>query len=274
MEFSIKLQLPSGTSVKIKELKNKDYFTILKFCENRDLEGLNELFSDLFFKDESSSLDIIDKFYLLLAVRMLFIDPDITFSDSAGSPIKFSINNILEKIDLIEKDLDLQVSEGDFSLTLGLPDKLYFRSLSDIYSSVIKTIKFNDNNIVFSKLNDTEREEILTNLPNSLFKPINKYITQLSNELQNFVIIEKNEKFNIEEINTNIISNEFMGFVMSLFSTGLKNFLELIYIFGNRIGMSTEAFFNLTPLDTKVLINIYNKDIEDQNKELKNKRNE
>ena len=38
--------------------------------------------------------------------------------------------------------------------------------------------------------------------------------------------------------------------------------------------MSTEAFFNLTPLDTKVLINIYNKDIEDQNKELKNKRNE
>lgn len=274
MEFSIKLQLPSGTSVKIKELKNKDYFTILKFCENRDLEGLNELFSDLFFKEESISLDIIDKFYLLLAVRMLFIDPDITFSDIAGNPVKFSINNILEKIDLIEKDLDLQISEGDFSLTLGLPDKLYFRSLSDIYSSVIKTIKFNDNNIVFSKLNDTEREEILTYLPNSLFKPINKYITQLSNELQNFVIIEKNEKFNIEEINTNIISNEFMGFVMSLFSTGLKNFLELIYIFSNRIGMSTEAFFNLTPLDAKVLINIYNKDIEDQNKELKNRRNE
>lgn len=274
MEFSIKLQLPSGTSVKIKELKNKDYFTILKFCENRDLEGLNELFSDLFFKEESISLDIIDKFYLLLAVRMLFIDPDITFSDIAGNPVKFSINNILEKIDLIEKDLDLQISEGDFSLTLGLPDKLYFRSLSDIYSSVIKTIKFNDNNIVFSKLNDTEREEILTYLPNSLFKPINKYITQLSNELQNFVIIEKNEKFNIEEINTSIISNEFMGFVMSLFSTGLKNFLELIYIFSNRIGMSTEAFFNLTPLDAKVLINIYNKDIEDQNKELKNRRNE
>ena len=274
MEFSIKLQLPSGTSVKIKELKNKDYFTILKFCENRDLEGLNELFSDLFFKEESISLDIIDKFYLLLAVRMLFIDPDITFSDIAGNPVKFNINNILEKIDLIEKDLDLQISEGDFSLTLGLPDKLYFRSLSDIYSSVIKTIKFNDNNIVFSKLNDTEREEILTYLPNSLFKPINKYITQLSNELQNFVIIEKNEKFNIEEINTSIISNEFMGFVMSLFSTGLKNFLELIYIFSNRIGMSTEAFFNLTPLDAKVLINIYNKDIEDQNKELKNRRNE
>ena len=62
--------------------------------------------------------------------------------------------------------------------------------------------------------------------------------------------------------------------VMSLFSTGLKNFLELIYIFGNRLSISTEAFFNLTPLDSKVLVNIYNKDIEEQNKELQNKRNE
>lgn len=274
MEFSIKLQLPSGKTVKIKELKNKDYFTILKFCENRDLEGLNELFSELFFTGELSSLDIIDKFYLLLAVRMLFIDPDIAFSDSIGSAIKFSINNILEKIDLLEKDLDIQVSEAGFTLTLGLPDKLYFRSLNDIYSSVIKTIKLKDNNIIFSQLNDTEREEILAYLPNTLFTPINKYITQISNELQNFVIIEKNDQFNIEEINTNIISNEFMGFVMSLFSTGLKNFLELIYIFGNRLGINTEAFFNLTPLDSKVLVNIYNKDIEEQNKELQNKRND
>jgi hypothetical protein len=274
MEFSIKLQLPSGRSVKIEELKNRDYFTILKFCENRDLEGLDELFSDLFFKGNLNSLNIIDKFYFLLAVRMLFIDPDIGFNDSVGSVIKFSINNILEKIDLLGKDLDAEISESGFNLTLGLPDKLYFRSLNDIYSSVIKTIQYRDKTIVFSGLNDVEREEVLAYLPNMLFLPINRYITQISNELQNFVIIEKNDQFNIEEINTNIISNEFMGFVMSLFSTGLKNFLELIYIFSNRLGISTESFFNLTPLDSKVLVNIYNKDIEEQNKELQNKRND
>lgn len=274
MEFSIKLQLPSGETVKVKELKNKDYFTILKFCENRDLEGLDELFNNLFFKGEMRSLSIIDKFYFLLAVRMLFIEPDIAFNDNMGASIKFSINNILEKIDLLEKDLDIQLYEAGFALTLGLPDKLYFKSLNDIYSSVIKTIKFKDNNIKFSELNDIEREDILSHLPNTLFTPINTYITQISNELQNFVIIERNDQFNIEEINTNIISNEFMGFIMSLFSTGLKNFLELIYIFSNRLGISTEAFYNLTPLDSKVLVNIYNKDIEEQNKELKNKRNE
>jgi hypothetical protein len=267
-------KIPEEINDLINELKNKDYFTILKFCENRDLEGLDELFNELFFKAELDTLNIIDKFYLLLAVRMLFIDPDITFNDSIGSAVKFNINNILEKIDILEKDLDLEVCEGDFTLKLGLPDKLYFKSLNDIYSSVIKTIKYNGNTIIFSNLNDIEREDVLAYLPNTLFLPINSYITRISNELQNFVIIEKNDQFNIEEINTNIISNEFMGFIMSLFTTGLKNFLELIYIFGNRLNIDTNSFFNLTPLDSKVLVNIYNKDIEEQNKELKNKRAE
>jgi hypothetical protein len=272
MEFSIKLELPSGKLVKIQELKNRDYFTILKFCENRDLEGLDELFSELFFKHDLNTLNIIDKFYLLLAVRMLFIDPDIGFNDTAGTVIKYSINNILEKIDLLGKDLEAEITESGFNLTLGLPNKLYFRTLNDVYSSVIKTVKYKDKIITFSGLSDVEKEEILSYLPNTLFLPINRYITQISNELQNFVIIEKNEKLNIEEINSSIISNEFIGFLMSLFSTGLKGFLELIYIFSNRLGISTESFFNLTPLDSKVLVNIYNKDIEEQNKELQNKR--
>ena len=272
MEFSIKLELPSGKLVKIQELKNRDYFTILKFCENSDLEGLDELFSELFFKHDLNSLNIIDKFYLLLAVRMLFIDPDIGFNDTAGTVIKYSINNILEKIDLLGKDLEAEITESGFNLTLGLPNKLYFRTLNDVYSSVIKTVKYKDKIITFSGLSDVEKEEILSYLPNTLFLPINRYITQISNELQNFVIIEKNEKLNIEEINSSIISNEFIGFLMSLFSTGLKGFLELIYIFSNRLGISTESFFNLTPLDSKVLVNIYNKDIEEQNKELQNKR--
>lgn len=272
MEFSIKLELPSGKLVKIQELKNRDYFTILKFCENSDLEGLDELFSELFFKHDLNSLNIIDKFYLLLAVRMLFIDPDIGFNDTAGTVIKYSINNILEKIDLLGKDLEAEITESGFNLTLGLPNKLYFRTLNDVYSSVIKTVKYKDKIITFSGLSDVEKEEILSYLPNTLFLPINKYITQISDELQNFVIIEKNEKLNIEEINSSIISNEFIGFLMSLFSTGLKGFLELIYIFSNRLGISTESFFNLTPLDSKVLVNIYNKDIEEQNKELQNKR--
>ena len=76
MEFNIKTRLPSGKEVRIPELKNKDFFTILKFCENEDFEGLNNFFNEVIFKG-IEDLDIIDKFYVLLLVRMIYVDPEI-----------------------------------------------------------------------------------------------------------------------------------------------------------------------------------------------------
>ena len=119
-----------------------------------------------------------------------------------------------------------------------------------------------------------EKEEILAHIPNTLFSHINNYISQISKQLQAFVLVEQNTTFNINEINTNIISNEFMGFILSVFSTGLKNFFDVMYIFTARLNIDGNTFLNLTPLDTRVLINIYNKDIDDQNKSLQNKKHE
>ena len=58
MDFSIKIKLPSGKTIRIPELKNKDYFTILKFCENEDIEGLNEFFHSFLFEN-LPTIDII-----------------------------------------------------------------------------------------------------------------------------------------------------------------------------------------------------------------------
>ena len=66
MEFSIKTRLPSGRSVRVPELKNKDFFTALKFCENEDFEGLNSFFNAVIFKG-IEDLNIIDKFYTFCA---------------------------------------------------------------------------------------------------------------------------------------------------------------------------------------------------------------
>ena len=119
-----------------------------------------------------------------------------------------------------------------------------------------------------------EKEEILSHIPSTLFSHINNYISQISKQLQTFVIVEQNTAFNIDEINTNIISNEFMGFILSVFSTGLKNFFDIMYVFTTKLNIDGNTFLNLTPLDTRVLINIYNKDIDDQNKALQNKNHE
>jgi hypothetical protein len=272
--FKVKVQLPSGKHIRVEELKNKDYLTILKYCENTDTEGLNDLFNDLIFKGDLKSLDIIDKFYVLLIVRMIFIDPDLIFADVNNNNIKFSISNILEKIDHFQNDYNKTINVQDFTIELGLPNLIYFNDVNDIYISTIKSIRLKDKLINFAELDNTEKELILSYLPNTLFTHINNYITQVSKQLQDFVIVEQNQQFNIAEINTNIISNGFMSFILNIFSTGLKSFLEMLYIFANKINIGGVTYYELSPLDSKVLINIYNKDISDQNKALQNKERE
>lgn len=198
----------------------------------------------------------------------MFIDPDLVFTDENNAAVKFSIGNILEKIDHFENDFSKTVSKQEFTLELGLPNIIFFKSVNDIYSSTIRTIKLKDRLVDFTELSDLEKENILANIPNTLFSCINNYITQLSNQLQDFVIIEQNQQFNIKEVNTNIISNEFMSFILAIFSTGLQNFFETMYVFTNKLNITGSTFYNLSPLDTRVLINIYNKDINEQNKEL------
>jgi hypothetical protein len=205
---------------------------------------------------------------------MFFIDPDLVFADVKSSSIKFSISNILEKIDLFQNDYNKTITLQDFTLDLGLPNIIYFSNVNDIYTSTIRTIKFKDKLINFTDLTENDKEEVLSRLPNTIFPHINSYITQISKQLQDFILIDKNEAFNIEEVNTNIISNEFMSFILTIFSTGLKNFFELLYVFCNKISIPGNTFFDLTPLDSRVLINIYNKDVSDQNAELQSRQRE
>jgi len=271
MDFSVKISLPSGKTIRVPELKNKDYFTILKFCENEDLEGLC-LFLNVCFFDKLPSLDIIDKFYILLLVRMMYIDPELVLENKNGENINISIQSVIDNIDSVEFDFN-KVYRGDrYVLELGLPTSLYFDSLNDIFLNIIKRIEVADKAIDFSSLDQQEKEEVLNYIPNTIFNMLKRHIEIISSDLGNFVVIDKNDDFGISGINLDIISNGVITFLMSIFSTGLTSFFEMMYIFTNRLGFTSQDFLQLTPLDSRVLFNIYKKELADKEEELKKQR--
>lgn len=270
MEFSIKTRLPSGSYIRLPELKNKDFFTILKFCENSDLEGLNAFFDSTILKG-FRELSILDKFYALLLTRMVYIEPEIFFNDESGRSINFSIENILEKIDLHESDYDKTYNFNNFEIKLGLPNLLYFENLNDIYLSVIKSIKVSGQAVKFNTLGIDDRELILSNIPNAIFTLIKDYINELSTKLNNLIVIERNDSFNIEEINLNVLSNGIISFILSIYSSGLSNFFDMLYVFTGSLGFTAKDFFNLTPRDSRVILNIYKKEMSRKEDKLKSK---
>lgn len=271
MDFSISVVLPSGKTVRVPELKNKDYFTILKFCENEDLEGLCNLLNSCFFT-KLRDLDIIDRLYVLLLVRMVYIDPEIVLENKNKENINLDIQSIIDNIDSLEIDFNKTYRDDKYTLELGLPDSLYFGSLNDIFLSVIRKIQIADKEVIFSNLSEQEREEVLNHIPNSIFTILKKHVEHISSNLDNFVMISKNEDFGIEGISIDIISNSVIGFLLSLFSTGLTPFFEMMYIFTNKLRFTAQDFLNLTPLDSRVILNLYKKEMADREEELKNQK--
>lgn len=268
--FNLKITLPSATEVRLKEITNKVYFDILKFCENQDFEGFNQYLESVIF-DGYQDIDIIDRLYVMLYYRMLFVSENIVFNSDElqgkFKEVKYNIRTILEKIEQQYEDHSTVITDGDFVLSLGLPNTLFFKSVDDVYDTIIKKISYRDQTITLNEATLQERNTILSLLPHSVFIEIRKYVDRLSQSLSNFVLIEANEDFNIQQHEINIISNGLMAFICSLFGGGLSSFYVTMFNFISKLQMDSNLFFSITPVEMRVLFNIHMEQVEEQNRQ-------
>jgi len=269
MNFSIKVVLPSGTTIRVPELDNKIYLVLVKYCENEDYEGFNELINE--HLNIPKNLDILDRFYLLVYYRMIFVDENMHLQVE-DRVLDLNLNTILDKINNIYEDFVEVIDVNDISLTVGLPTTLYFTSIDDIYNNIIKSIKYNDKFTDFTLLSDKEKELVMTYLPSKVFYSLKKYVAKLSNILTDFILIDEVKEFDIKQHKIDIISNGIITFLSSIYTTSLLHCYELIYSYLTNISSDIDFYNNLSPLETKIIVNIRNKEIEKRNEELKSQQ--
>ena len=266
MEFNVEIVLPSGKKVRVRELKNKEYLTIVKFCSNQDLVGLSKFLDSVFIDPD---LNIIERFYLLVYIRMLFVEPDITLNIE-NREIKIDIATMLNKIEAKYIDLERTVTEGGIELTLDLPKVSYFEHIDDLYTSTISTIKAGSEVIDFTSITDSEKQEIINNLPAAILNHTQTFIQTIQENLLDVALIEENKQLGIDALEVNIVSNGVMSFVSMLFNTNLEGFYNLIYSFQNTILPGSNLFFELSPIETQIILNAHQKRVAEENKKLQN----
>jgi len=247
LQFSILVKLPSGRSIRVTELSNKLYLNLIKYSENRDFEGLNRFFIELL--DIPTDLDIIDRLYLLIYYRMVFISDSIIFTNKDNRSLEFKLELILEKLEKYNIDYSSVIEEKDIKINLGLPTVIYFDDNYNIFNSVIRNIQIKDTIIEFNKLSVKERDNILTLLPSRLATKINNYIDTLRKEIGEVILIEGKEEFNIQQYSVDILSNRTMLFVCSLYSHNLIDYFETLYGYVTKISADSGFYNNLSPVD-------------------------
>jgi hypothetical protein len=264
--FSVEIKLPSGKRKRIQELNNRQYLTIIKYCENEDYRGLSLFFDDLYL---SKDLDIFDRLYTLIYVRMIFVNESLSFNTKENREVDISLSTVLDKLEQNYTNLNKRVEHDNIVIDLGLPTCSYFETIEDIFNNVIQKITINNESIDFTSLSDIDKKAILDNLPTTIFKKLKAYIDSLSENLLDIEVIESNETLGISEIKLSIIGNGVMQFIAMIYGNNLRSFYEFIYAFYAHITNGSDVFFDISPVESKILLNIHNKRIQDENKELK-----
>lgn len=264
--FTIKLDLPSGRSVRIGELKNKDYLTIIKYCQNGDHEGLNDFFNELYF---NSSLNIFDRFYILLCVRSMFVDRVIAYSGKNDATVNYSISDITSKLVDNYREVEKVLEYEDLKIKVNIPTEIYFQNIDDLYRSTIVYVKYKDKTVYFADLDDTEKNYILDKLPTPVFLLLQEYMNYLSDSLFDLTLIEENKDFEISEVKVNILGNGVMYFIASIFNFDLFSFFETYYYYTHFVTQGAGDFYDMSFNEVRVLLNIHAERIERENREIK-----
>jgi len=264
--FTIKLDLPSGKTVRIEELNNRNYLTIIKFCQNGDHEGLNNFFNDIYF---NSDLNIFDRFYILLCVRSMFIDKVISYSGKGDAEIKYSISDITSKLVDNYKEVEKVLEYKDFKIKVNIPTELYFENIDDLYRSTIVYVQYKEKKVYFSELTDDERNFILDKLPTQVFLLLQDYMNYLSDTLFDLTLIEENKDFEISEVKVNILGNGVLFFLASIFNFDLFSFFETYYYYTHFVSKGASDFYDMSFNEVRVLLNIHAERIEKENREIK-----
>jgi hypothetical protein len=247
--YTVPLTLPSGLKIRVTELKNRDFFVLVKFCENDDFEGFVGMINRLI--PEFSALNIVDKAYVLIAYRALFVHAETHVHNEDSIPIAIPLYTILDKLEQLNASNRIIPIE-QFQVCISPFNNYNYEDSGSIFDC----IEWIEHCTVKIEKEDVHR--VIDALPPKTFSTINKEIIKIFESFSEVEIIAANENFNLNAMHISLVDNSFGKFVMSLYKVSLQTLFENLFIYSQRMG--SLDYFNLSPLDSQVLENILQKE--------------
>jgi hypothetical protein len=266
-KFTVPITTPSGKDVRLEGITNRQYQEIIKYCAINDYEGLESLFETLVFSKITHKLNCIDKFYILIALRIFFIDESITIL-SQDKEITLSLYKVLANLDKIELENKIYNVDG-IQLELGYPDNLFYSNIDSYLDSIIVSLTLNNKTVLFDDISSEEKTEILNFLPNKCLSVLYNHFKDITEAFEDFIVVEENTEFNMDKISFNLISSNLISFISNIYGFNTVSFFEMLYVFVNKMKADSNLFYSLPPIDSKILLNILNAEIKEQNDSLK-----
>jgi len=248
--------LPNGKEIKLREFLYKDIRTFNLYQDASIFGRISFLESFILTK----GLNVIEKFYALVYLRLQCIGSDVLLPSSKGD-VGVSLEFIRDNIGGIS-DIETSIEIEDVIYTLDYP--LNFNCGNDDFIlSIIKRIQINNDILEIGELTEDEQQEVIERLPKKLYKHVEKFVEDC-NEYFSLTLLKKRENLDIEPIKFNLLNYDFAHFITSLFriidSAGYK---ELLFTLSRRIN-DISFLINSTYLEVYDYFDLYRREMEEQ----------
>lgn len=267
--FKVAYTLPiSKQEVRYGEFTNGIWGTLIKFITNDHDISIEEYFDEIITTIATPSRNLlgIDKFCLLLDIRSTYLGNQLELKTESNHSVKISISSIIDKISKSFNQITTtkQLQVGDLIIELAAPRKFFVKDFDELIERSLYRVIDGQNVYYIDDFTSNERETFLTSLPATVVNDINNFVIKLQQQTKDVDIITSNPQLGISELKINLYDLTMLEFLKAIFSDDLMNFYEMQYNLISKLNISYDHFLRMTPSESRIYINLHNRDVKKQ----------
>lgn len=272
MQFKIPYDLPIARKrVAYAEINNAMHFAMLKYLATDDIQLIEQMFDDVIAEttgEDPKSMFVLDKFCLLMDMRSITMGDRVELrAQHARVTIMLSsiINNTIDAISNIEFQHDFNID--GITIVTHMPRKFIANDVEQLVHNSIYMIQHGDDAHMMHAMSTQERDTLINSLPAQATQQIIQHVKINQQSTSNINIIPANNMAGLDAFPLNIYDGSMLLFAKSMFQEDLMNFYEMHYNIIKKLELSNDHFMSMTPNESRIFVNLHNKDMKKQQEE-------
>lgn len=269
--FSYNVYVPSlHGDVRYSELTNKMYMGILKYIQNDDDDGLEQLLEHYIHTlclepDRINNLDRLDKYCVIMTIIMMSIGNTLQYNIQCDETdkeytIDISVGSVITKInDLNVTSLQVDLDHDSYIL-MKAPE-----SIRGMTNNTISCVHLNGVTYDVSRMTTDQLNQLLENLPYNIYNKLQQTYESLHQECNDIVYFEYRTPYVKDstpvQYRFNLYNDDFFRFIKLLLREDLLGYYKMYYALTTKFKFDMTYIQSITPTETKMYLSMVREDI-------------
>lgn len=277
--FTTPFKLPvSQKTVRYNDFTNAMLFDVARCVAANDHQQIEQCMNQIIESmtgEQVHDMCGVDKFCLLLDMRSMFLGDQLELQNTNSAKIKIKISTMLDNLIKCLSNMPPPaiINVGDVMIEIGLPDSMCVEDYDKLVEQSIINIHTDGQTHAFHQFTPVDRETFVDSLPAETLMLITNHIKHVQTSMDGLHLIPHNSAMGIDGVKIGVYDNSMIEIIKSLFAEDLMNFYEMQFSLITKMRVTYDHFMKMTPNESKIYVNLYNKDIKKQ-EEAMNKQNQ